>query len=454
MALSRLHTNVVGLGHLQPTCAGYPGPDDAAPSPARHQLKLQLPPPRRPSTPQRLHLQQQQQKPIVPCTPTKPIKGNDNSEEGDADVRSFVSSPRKNKAGCAADVLRLFDTLCLPVAPDLCVSLIKECTNQRDKASALQLHARTSSNGLLNEQEVAFLNRLLLMHVSCGHFDLARQLFDQMPGKRDAISWAIIITGYSHDAQHEESIGFFIQMLSHDYSLLHFPQIAMASVLKACVYTENQGLGKQLHGLLFKCGSTCADGSCLDVSLNELHGNLGPVKSVNHVFDKFPQCNSLPIWSTKLANSYREGRFSQVVHDSNRMGRDGICRISVLTAVLRACAKMDDGGMSGRQVHAIAIKQGLEGKVVIQCGLIKMYGSCGMVEESKQVFKLITDDRDDAHWNAMLTCYLHNGFYVEALKLLYQMKAAAIEVTESLLNRVRLACGTGTLENTVRGTLV
>ncbi|CAN0880297.1 AP-4 complex subunit epsilon [Linum grandiflorum] len=57
------------------------------------------------------------------------------------------------------------------------------------------------------------------------------------------------------------------------------------------------------------------------------------------------------------------------------MGSAGICCTDgVLCTVLRACGKMEDGGRTARQVHAFAMKLqgGLNGKVVIQCGLIKM----------------------------------------------------------------------------------
>ncbi|CAN0880792.1 Pentatricopeptide repeat-containing protein At1g31790 [Linum grandiflorum] len=76
-----------------------------------------------------------------------------------------------------------------------------------------------------------------------------------------------------------------------------------------------------------------------------------------------------------------------------------------------------------------------------------MYGGCGLVQDAERVFETTVVDKkrcDDANWNAMQMCYLSNGLYVEAFKLLYKMKAAAVEVTESLVNKVKIACGTGT----------
>ncbi|CAN0880379.1 Serine/threonine-protein kinase TOR [Linum grandiflorum] len=290
-------------------------------------LHLQLPPPRTPSTPP--------------------------ASKSSSEIRTESTLPASpsHPAASTSDILRLFHTLDLPLQPDLYVSLVKECTIQRDSASALRLHGALKQPSPLPALLLLLLNRLLLMHVSCGHFQIARQLFDEM---RHPISWAILITAYSHDARYDETILLFLQMLqdddNHHHQLLQFPRVAMVSVLKACMYTENKGLGKQLHGLLLKFSPTFAD-------------DLG----------------------SSLAN------FDH-----------GISHLP---------AQCDTDTPSGRS------------------------GGCRLVQDAERVFEAMVVDKKrcgdgdgDAHWNAMLMCYLQNGLYVEALKLLYKMKAAAVEM--------------------------
>ncbi|CAN0880282.1 Pentatricopeptide repeat-containing protein At1g31790 [Linum grandiflorum] len=403
-------------------------PDNQKPS-STSRLHLQLPPSRTPSTPlqhHRLHLNHQK--------PTPPF--SESTLPASPPHRPATRKP----AASTSDILRLFHTLDLPFQPDLYVSLVKECTLQRDSTSALRLHGALKQ---LSHLPLLLLNRMLLMHVSCGHFRIARQLFDEMPPlDRHAISWAILLTAYSHNAQYDETILLFLQMLQDDdnhHRLLQFPRVAMVSVLKACMYTQNKGLGKQLHGLLLKFSPTVTDD--LAASLADFNFDNG----INHL-----QCDSKSIWASKIELNCKEGRFAEVIEDFTQMTSAGICcRDGVLCNVMRACGKMEDGGRSARQVHAFAIKLegGLNGKVVVQCGLIKMYGGCGLVQDAEQVFETMVVDKKrcgDAHWNAVLMCYLQNGLYVEAFKLLYKMKAAAVEVTESLVNKVRIACGTGT----------
>ena len=42
-------------------------------------------------------------------------------------------------------------------------------------------------------------------------------------------------------------------------------------------------------------------------------------------------------------------------------------------------------GVCGSQVHVDAIKLGLELDDFVQCGLIDMYGKCGIVDDAKSV---------------------------------------------------------------------
>ncbi|CAN0908119.1 Serine/threonine-protein kinase TOR [Linum grandiflorum] len=222
----------------------------------------------------------------------------------------------------------MFHTLDLPLQPDLYVSLVKECTIQRDSASALRLHTHFTNSRSPSAVPVLLLDRLLLMHVSCGHFQIARQLFDEMPPlDRHAISWAILVTAYSHNAQYDETILFFLQMLrdddNHHHQLLQFPRVAMVSVLKACMYTENKGLGKQLHGLLLKFSPTFAD-------------------------------DLVPLWrilTMELVISHHS--VILILHLGER-------RFMHCVESLR-----EDGGRTARQVHAFAMK--LQGEWVV-CG--------------------------------------------------------------------------------------
>nr|GEX52821.1 ribonuclease H-like domain, reverse transcriptase, RNA-dependent DNA polymerase [Tanacetum cinerariifolium] len=67
-----------------------------------------------------------------------------------------------------------------------------------------------------------------------------------------------------------------------------------------------------------------------------------------------------------------------------------------------------------------------------------MYGKFGLINDAKRVFNMNESRRNCACWNAMLTSLVQNGCLVEAVKFLYQMRAAGVQPQELWLNKLSL----------------
>lgn len=375
--------------------------------------------------------------------PAKPLKTSRSWRETTKSIPTNTS---------CANILHLMDSLCLPITTDMYTCLIKECTFQKDSPGALELlyHIRKRTN---IKPTLLFLNRLLVMLVSCGQLDTARQLFDEMP-LRDFNSWAVMIVGYIDVADYQECITLFAEMMKHKkgHMLLEFPAWIIVCALKACVCTMNMELGKQVHGLLFKLGSS--RNISLSGSLINFYGKFRCLDDADFVFSQLKFHNTV-VWTAKIVNNCREGHFHQVFNDFKEMARKRIKKNSyTFSSVLKACGGVDDDGNCGRQVHANIVKIGLESDEYVQCGLVDMYGKCRLLRDAERVFELIVDNKNIASWNAMLMGYIRNGLYVEATKFLYLMKASGIQIQESLIKDVRIACsnGSNTLQNRMEQT--
>ncbi|XVE59858.1 hypothetical protein DITRI_Ditri05aG0080900 [Diplodiscus trichospermus] len=354
--------------------------------------------------------------------------------------KPISNNPSTTGSHTTSDILRLMDSLSLPIPADIYASLIKECTISRHSRRALELHAHMKRSRI--KFSLPLLNRLLLMHASCDHLEIARQLFDQM-FVRDFNSWAIMIVACLRADDYEQAVAYFVLMLRSNFTL-KFPAWIIICVLKSCVLTKNMELGKQVHGQLLKLGFS--NDLSLSGSLINFYGHFRCIDDANFVFNQLSRHNTV-IWTAKIVNSCREDQFSKVIDDFIEMGRQGIKKNSfTFSSVLKACAGMNDDGMSGRQVHANSMKLGMESDVFIQCGLINMYGKCGLVRDAEKAFEIVGDKENIACWNAMLMGYLHNKLCIQAIKLLYRMKEAGIKVQESLINDVRTACASRKLE--------
>ncbi|XAR69205.1 hypothetical protein NMG60_11000708 [Bertholletia excelsa] len=347
------------------------------------------------------------------------------------------------------DILRLMDGLGIPVDTDTYTSLIKECTDYRDATGAIQLLEHIKRSGLC--PGLPFLNRILLMCVSCGLIENAHQLFEKMQ-IRDCNSWAAMIAGCMDCDNYEEMINLFIKMQGRyqpereKERKLEFPvSWIIVCILKACVPTNNLELGKQIHCWLLKFGYD-AD-LYLSSSLINLYGKFGCLDDVNCVFGHM-SCRNTVAWTAKLVSNCREERFDEVINLFKEMGKEGVKKNKfTFSTVLRACSRMNDDGLCGQQVHASLIKLGFESNDFVQCGLVDMYAKCGSLKYAKKAFEMNGDKRSVACWNAMLTGFIQKGYCIEAIKVLYAMNSAGLQLRESLVNEVRLSCGSIILEN-------
>ncbi|XP_048635183.1 pentatricopeptide repeat-containing protein At1g31790-like [Brassica napus] len=346
--------------------------------------------------------------------------------------RSQIPIPRYS----TSDILRIMDSLSLPGNEDLYSCLAKESTSECDQRGAYELTVHIMKSSV--RPRTTFLNRLLLMHVSCGRLDTARQVFDRMP-HRDFHSWAILILGYIEMGDFEEAALLFVSMLKHQNGASKITPWIMGCVLKASAMIRDLGLGQQVHGLCQKLGFIEEqDSSCLSGSLIRFYGEFGCLEDANLVLHQLSNADTL-VWAAKVSNDYREGEFQQVISDFIEMGKHGVQKNAlVFSSVLKASTWVSDGGRSGGGVHADAIKLGFDSDCLIRCRLIEMYGKYGKVKDAEKAFMSREDETNVSCWNAMVAGYMQNGCYIEAIKLLYQMKATGITVQDRLLNEVKL----------------
>lgn len=348
---------------------------------------------------------------------------------------------KKRKGATTSDILHLMEALPFPVPIDIYTSLIKECTVSGDPETAIELATHISKSGI--KPPLPFLNRILVMFVSCGLLENARHMFDKMR-VRDFNTWATLFVAYYDNADYEEATNVFVNMLTQ-LGMMQFPPWIWACLLRACACTVNVPLGMQVHGWLLKLG-TC-DHVLLSSSLINFYGRFTCLEDASVVFDGVSRHNTLT-WTAKIVSGCRERHFSEVFDDFKEMGMRGVKKdCFTFSSVLKACGRMLNQERCGEQVHVDAIKLGLVSDHYVQCSLIAMYGRCGLLEDAKRVFEMSQEERKVDCWNAMLMGYIQNGLYIEAVKFLYQMQAAGMQPRESLLKKLRMACGSISYSN-------
>ncbi|KAI3996915.1 hypothetical protein MKX01_021191 [Papaver californicum] len=399
----------------------------------------------------------------------------------DDNLKDDTTTTSNNGNNRVIDVLRLMDSMHFPIPTDMYASLLKECTDLKDIVGGAEVHAHMNNHtisagshaiarhqhSLPPPRRLLLANRLLLMYASCGHLDSARQLFDKMTSK-DSISWLIMIAAHVDHNSPEEALHLFSQMIMQvqmqqprqqavQYQNLKLMiNMSIPSVLRACIHTGDFGLGKQVHGIVFKLGHVEDLIPCS--SFIDFYAKFRCLDDSQRVFDHLLPSHrnrDTVTWTSLMVAYCKEGYFEVVIELFNKMSRAGVKKNGfTVSTVLRACGKFsrgadgyenndDDRGLCGKQVHANAIKLGVvESDLYVQCSLVDMYGKCGLIKDSRMAFdwRKCSSKRSDVCWNAMLNTYMQHGSYKEAIKLLYLMKNIGLQPPELILNSLRIAC--------------
>ncbi|VAH48659.1 unnamed protein product [Triticum turgidum subsp. durum] len=243
-------------------------------------------------------------------------------------------------------------------------------------AQGAQVHAHAVATGSLDGDDGFLATKLLFMYGKCGRVEDARRLFDGMSA-RTVFSWNALIGAYLSSGSASEALGVYRGMRWSAATGVAPDGCTLASVLKACGMEGHGRCGREVHGLAVKHR---LDSSTLVANaLIAMYAKCGILDSALQVFERL------------------------------QGGRDAASWNSVISGCLQ----------NGMEVHAAILKCGSEVNIQHNA-LLVMYTKCGHVYSALRVFREI-NEKDYISWNSMLSCYVQNSLYAEAIKFIAEM---------------------------------
>eukprot|EP01018_Ginkgo_biloba_P026224 Gb_06176 [translate_table: standard] len=135
----------------------------------------------------------------------------------------------------------------------------------------------------------------------------------------------------------------------------------------------------------------------------------------------------------------RQGQLKEALDILNNVDTQRISvSVDIYGFLLQTCSNKR-ALAEGKQVHTHIALSGLEDDVFLGTKLVTMYAICGSVVEARLVFDKILN-RNVFFWTAMISGYVRNGFFREALVLYYQMRCAGIQSDNFTFSCVLKAC--------------
>ncbi|EFJ21214.1 hypothetical protein SELMODRAFT_107453 [Selaginella moellendorffii] len=307
------------------------------------------------------------------------------------------------------------------------------------------IHELAIAVGLASDAIVGF--SLVGFYRRCHRLDLARKLFDEMPG-RDVIAWNAMISANAQSGRSDQALELLLLM---DLDGVHPNSVTFLSALEACTNLSDASRGSKLHteGML---GSGIENSRKVSNALINMYGKCRELGRAKAVFDGMSDRDTVS-WTTMLASFAENGDLEQASRAFDRIPeRQCVAFNSMLAAfvgILDACACC--GALTeGRSIHQEAVLRGFQDDVTIGSALVNMYGKCGQVGPGREVFDGMPW-RNSITWNAMLTAYAQNGHSAEALELFPVMILDGAEPSEVTFITLLSACAqAGLLQDGLR----
>ncbi|XP_021723046.1 pentatricopeptide repeat-containing protein At4g18520, chloroplastic-like [Chenopodium quinoa] len=307
-------------------------------------------------------------------------------------------------------------------------SLLQSCSRLKD---VKLIHALILK--CLNDSVVFVNNNLISVYLSFGKLEEARKVFDEMPERRNVISWTTILNGYLNFGLEDEGLSLFGEFVK---SGIQANGTTFVCVLILCGKRLNYKLGKQVHACIIKGRWS---NLIVDSAVMYFYAQCGDFSSAFRVFEGMKE-RDVVTWTTMITScsqqGYGEKAFSLF---SEMLMHEYIPNEHTICSVLKACGE-EKALKFGRQLHGIAVKKLINNDVYIGTSLLDMYARCGEIEDSRKVFDGMKR-RNMVTWTSIIAGYARNGLGYEALKLFHVMKRRKVAANNLTFVSILRACG-------------
>ncbi|KAK2635962.1 hypothetical protein Ddye_030754 [Dipteronia dyeriana] len=291
----------------------------------------------------------------------------------------------------------------------------------------------------MSERNVVMYNTMITGLLRCGLIEESKRLFIDMKEK-DSISWTTMITGFTQNGLEREAVDLLREMRLEGLAM---DQYTFGSVLTACGGLLALEEGKQIHAYIIRTGYK--DNVFVGSALVDMYCKSKTIKSAESVFRKMTLKNVVS-WTAMLVGYVQNGYGEEAVRIFCDMQRNGIEPDDfTLGSIISSCANLASIE-EGAQFHGHALVSGIISFLTVSNALITLYGKCGSIEDSHQLFNEM-NDRDEVSWTALVSAYAKFGKAKETIDLFERMLAHGMKPDGVTFIGVLSACSrTGLVE--------
>ncbi|KAK9217385.1 hypothetical protein WN943_006012 [Citrus x changshan-huyou] len=243
-------------------------------------------------------------------------------------------------------------------------------------------------------------SKLLSNYVKSGKIIEAKNLFDEIPEK-NAVSWSIVIHGYSIKGFHEKSMKALSHAQFFHYSWCSCCGSRLEKLGTCEIYSWTNGEIWAVLLFNFFRGSSLVPNAV--TMLTVIRGYAAPDAAIQ-IFREM-ECKDIVSW-TRMTSLFVDFEY-------------------VANAILGDLKR-------GKQLRAQVVLGGLQLELCLSNSIIAIYSKCGDLDSSRSGFNQITE-KSLVSWTAVILGYVQNGCAREALDLLIKMRQEKTDSVDSIM---------------------
>nr|KYP52734.1 Pentatricopeptide repeat-containing protein At3g22690 family [Cajanus cajan] len=357
-----------------------------------------------------------------------------------------------SQSGLYDHVLKLYEEMKTsgtePDAIVLC-TVLSACGHAGNLSYGKAIHEFIKDNGLYVDYHLQ--TALVNMYANCGAMDLAREVYDQLPGKhlivstamlsgyaklgmvqdarfvfdqmveKDLVCWSAMISGYAESDEPDEAIRLFNEMQRQG---IVPDQITMLSVISACAHVGALVQAKWIHMYVDKNGF----GRALSVNnaLIDMYAKCGNLARAREVFENMPRKNVIS-WSSMINAFAMHGDADSAIDLFHRMKEQNIEPNGVtFIGVLYACSHAGLVEEGQNFFSSMINEHGISPQREHYGCMVDLYCRANLLRKALELVETMPFPPNVIIWGSLMSACQNHGLGDQAILLYVKMVVMGI----------------------------
>ncbi|KAK8606688.1 hypothetical protein V6N13_052453 [Hibiscus sabdariffa] len=279
----------------------------------------------------------------------------------------------------------------------------------------------------LHDKNELLWNLMIVGYVESGLMREALDMFMKMP-ERDVVAWTTLISGYVKSEEGcKKALELFWWMRGSSEVVPN--EFTLDSVIRACSRLGDLCEGRLVHGILIKYGFEFDQ--LIGGALIEFYSDCEAIADAKRVYDGVAN-PCLNASNSLIRGLISTGKIEDAELIFNRLVEANSVSYNLMIKGYAACGRAED---SKRLFEEMS-----ERTIVSTNTMISVYSRSGEIDKALRLFEVTRGERNSVTWNSMMSGYIQNEQYKEALMLYLNMCRLQIVRTRSTFSVLFHAC--------------